>query len=147
MVSISELKSLANNNTTSKEVFSAFAHRQRFRSETDLSRFKILLINSGKKIVIDEYMTLFKRLEALGIGTLVMGRLGKPTRFIWNYSLKSVGKAALEDNIAIKSLIKPMVKRSNKPKVEFSTTEHRITLVIPSTINIIDLITKLTTLV
>ena len=88
------LKSVANQSNTSKSIFDAFASRKRFRSQTNLNKLRIDLLNKGERIDNDEYLETFKSLQDMGIGSLIIGRRGKPNRFKWNYSLKDVAKIA-----------------------------------------------------
>lgn len=97
MINNETIKQIAHENSTAKTVFQALDKRQRYRKETNLTKLEHSLLNSGEKIVSDEYFDTFKKLESLGIGSLVLGRKGKPNRFIWNYSLKDVAKAAVKD--------------------------------------------------
>lgn len=88
-----KLSVIAAQNETAKNVFEVFRARERFRKETNLSRLQRTLLEEGKKVVDDEFIGLFQKLQDLGIGTLVVGR-GKPTRFKWHYNLRDVAKAA-----------------------------------------------------
>ncbi len=94
-VNIEELKNLPKASPTADVVLSTLASRMRLRHFTDLTRLKTILISEGKKIVNEDFMSLFQSLERLGIGSVVYGRKNKPDRFEWFYSLKDVGKAAL----------------------------------------------------
>ena len=41
-------------------------------------------------------LTFWKELEAAGVGSIIYGRKGKPNRFSWHYSLKSVAQSYFE---------------------------------------------------
>ena len=85
---------VAEENETAKNVFDTFANRLRFRRHTNLDRLQFDLIHKGKKIVPEEFQTLFQKLQEMGIGSIVNGRGNNPTRFVWNYNLKAVAKSA-----------------------------------------------------
>lgn len=89
-----KLQQIASENETAKAVFSTWAQRRRFRRETNLPRFEASLLQDGHKIVRQDFLQLFKRLEDAGIGSIIVGRHGKPNRFVWNYNLKDVAKNA-----------------------------------------------------
>lgn len=91
------LTEIAKETETAKNVFALFQARERFRRETNLGRLHRTLIEDGKKVVDEELVILFKKLEALGIGTLVIGRGNRFSRFKWHYNLKDVAKAAKAD--------------------------------------------------
>jgi ribosomal protein L18E len=76
-----KLSNIANESETAKNVFEIFAARERFRRETNLSRLQRYMHEAGKKVVEDELLGLFKKLETAGIGTLVVGRGNRNTRF------------------------------------------------------------------
>src|SRR6185312_119444 len=85
-----DLNMIAKENETAKNVFEVFGARERFRRETNLQRLQRSLLENGKKVVDDEFVELFKKLQSAGIGTLVIGRGNKATRFKWHYNLKDV---------------------------------------------------------
>lgn len=90
-----KLKQIADKNETSTLVMLSLADRKRFRAFTDISHLKNIYIRSGEKIVLEDYMNTWKELETLGVGSVIHGRKGQPTRFKWNYSLRTIGEAAL----------------------------------------------------
>ena len=53
----------------------------------------------------DMIVEIFRELEALKIGTFKVGRRGKPTRIVWNYSPKSVGEVASGAAMALDSYV------------------------------------------
>lgn len=92
MLNQASLQQVANSSVTSKAIFNALSERERYRDELNLRKFKRDLTKKGEKIVADEYLETFKMLQDLGVGALVIGRRGKPNRFIWDYDLKAVAK-------------------------------------------------------
>jgi hypothetical protein len=73
------------------------ANRQRNRVSTDIRQMRKNLMADEPGLVIDpkKWIMAFQRMEQLGMGSLVIGRNGKATRFKWNYSLKAIGVAAI----------------------------------------------------
>lgn len=90
-----KLKQIAGHSETATVLMFNLAERKRFRNITDISHLKNALIRSGEKIIDEDYIAVFKELEAIGVGSLIIGRRGKPSRFKWNYSLKNIGEAAI----------------------------------------------------
>lgn len=114
--SVSQIQSIANESSTSKAIFSALSERERYRTRLNLKKFRYDLINKGEKIVEDEYLATFKRLQDLGIGALVIGRKGKPNRFLWHYNLKDVATASSgKSNVELRTLDK-MKKPVGRPR-------------------------------
>lgn len=94
-----EIKTIAESSDTSKAIFEVLKDRKRFRRYTNLSQFNQVLLNKGYKVVEDEYFDTFKALEKAGAGSLIIGRKGNPNRFIWDYNLKDVAKAASGEEV------------------------------------------------
>lgn len=92
----SKLKAIAHSTPTAEITVTSLALRERLRHSSDIQRTKSQLIRDGEKIVDADYMKLWKDLQDAGIGSIIYGRKGRPDRFEWHYSLKSVAKAALE---------------------------------------------------
>lgn len=110
MLNQDKIKTIANSSPTSKVVFNALSERERYRDQLDLRKFKNDLMNKGEKIVQDEYIETFKMLEQLGVGSLIIGRKGKPNRFKWNYNLKDVAKASMNNEVKeFKAIAQPII--------------------------------------
>lgn len=90
------LNEIATATPTAQIVTQKLADRQRLRHVTDISRIRNDLVKDGERIVDAEYMAYWKQLQTQKIGNIIYGRKGKPNRFEWYYSLKSVAQAALE---------------------------------------------------
>lgn len=115
MLKNEDIKEVAQTTPTSKVVFEALSKRVRFRDQTDLNKFRNDLLGEGQKIVDDEYMETFKKLQQLGVGILKLGRGNKPNRFKWNYNLKQVAKAAFDESQEVNELnSKPISRRMKK---------------------------------
>lgn len=83
------LQEVAQMSEVAKTIFDDLSKRSRFRDETNLVRYPSLL-----NLDQNETMAVFRELERLGVGSIVIGRRGKPTRFVWKYNLKDVANAA-----------------------------------------------------
>lgn len=90
------LKDLAHKSHTAERTMTSLAIRERVRTFSDIPRTRAKLIKEGEKIVEEDYNQFWKDLQAAGVGTIVNGRRGVPSRFEWHFSLKQVAKAALE---------------------------------------------------
>lgn len=121
MTQVNDIQKLANENETAKSILTHFASRERFRRETDMNRFQSVLLRTGSKVVEKDYHETFKRFQELGLGSIVYGRGNNPTRFVWNYDLKTVGKAAVGQQDTVQELpkaAKPVraVRHRGRPK-------------------------------
>lgn len=124
MLNLNELQVVSNQSDTSRLIFKELGNRQRFRSSTDLRQFRNNLLASGMKIVQDDFTKTFKDLEKLGAGSLITGRRGNASRFIWNYNLKSLAKAAAGAPTVLTSIArtrdevtKPIYSPNTKPQI------------------------------
>lgn len=92
----SKLKKIAHATHTAIVTATSLALRERLRHSSDITRTRNALARSGERIVESDYMQFWKDLQSAGVGAIVYGRRGKPDRFEWHFSLKSVAKACLE---------------------------------------------------
>lgn len=117
-----ELNEIATASDTAKTVTELLASRQRLRHVTDISRIRNDLVNDGQRIVDEDYMAFWKQLQTQKIGSVIYGRKGKPNRFEWHYSLRSVAQAALEaKDVQVDKLAQVSaepVQETVQPKVE-----------------------------
>lgn len=91
-----QLIKIATKNKTSEAIFTSWAVRERNTDEIDVMRTKNVLRGEGFKIVPEELTETLKELERAGFGEFKTDKRGYPNRFRFNYSLKEMGKAALE---------------------------------------------------
>lgn len=112
------IQKIANENQTSKDVFSALRERVRFTRRTNMDKFESDLLGQGFKIESRQYFDIFKKLEDAGAGRIVFGRKGNPTRFTWNYDLKDVARASVTTipDKEIKQLNQPLAKKRGRPR-------------------------------
>lgn len=97
---------VANSSQASKAVFQAFADRQRQRSTTDLNRLYIKVSATDKTVSEQEFLSVFRTLEEIGVGHLIIGRKNNPNRFKWRYNLREMAKAAYSDEkVTVSSLV------------------------------------------
>lgn len=140
MLNQEQIMSLAKSTKTAENIVSALKDRKRFRKETNLSKFHQILMNNGASIVENEYMDFWKGLEKLNLGSLIIGRKGKPNRFKWFYNLKGFAKVASGETAEIQPLGKKTVSLTEKRPVgrprkvvsEPAGNTIRITLDIPA---------------
>lgn len=108
MLNVASLKLIAEENDTAKAIFNRLADKKRSRSRINIRALKYEMLTNGQKVVEEEFLNTFKKLMDLGVGSLVVGRAGNPTRFIWNYKLKDVAMAAKSDKVApVKTIRRP----------------------------------------
>lgn len=91
-----KLKEIAHKSHTATVTATSLALRERLRHSSDITRTRSELARQGERIVESDYMQFWKDLQAAGVGSIVYGRKGKPDRFDWHYSLKSVAKACID---------------------------------------------------
>lgn len=91
-----KLKAIAHKSHTATVTATSLALRERIRHSSDITRTRSELARMGERIVESDYMQFWKDLQAAGVGSIIYGRKGKPDRFDWHYSLKSVAKACIE---------------------------------------------------
>lgn len=93
---VKSLQDLAGKNKTANAVLHSWALRDRDRAMVDFYRLKLNLGKEAGNIDDKDFLTFFQELEAQGYGSVIYGRKKKPTSFKMNYSLKSIGSAAVE---------------------------------------------------
>lgn len=76
-------------------VLKSFTKRRRVNSVTDLDQLYKQFRAQYKSLTQDDIKAVFKELQDKGVGSVVIGRGLKPTRFIWKYNLKDVAERAL----------------------------------------------------
>lgn len=108
------VKTVFESNHTAGTIRDVLSKRIRFRHQTNLNKFRNDLLSAGHKIVEKEYIETFQKLDQLGVGSLIIGRRGKPNRFLWNYNLKDVAKSAKAISTPPSS---PIAKIETKPQV------------------------------
>lgn len=120
---MTDLNQISKANKTAEAIFGIFSERIRFRRVTNLQKLHNDLVNQNKPVDDDDMVQTFKSLEDAGLGALVIGRNGNPSRFVWDYNLKEVAKAALEgkpsvDQAARLTAMKRKVHRRTRHKVK-----------------------------
>lgn len=91
-----KLKAIAHKNDTATITAMSLRLRERQRHTSDITRTRSELARQGERIVESDYMQFWKDLQVAGVGSIIYGRKGKPDRFEWHYSLKSVAKACID---------------------------------------------------
>lgn len=102
-------------------VLANLENRQRDRKEINLRRLVRTINNVAKEPVsYEQVLSVFKTMENAGLGSLIVGRGTKGTRFKRNYSLKKVVESCKngisEDQIATATSPASSVTASKKPR-------------------------------
>lgn len=108
-----KLIELAGSNSTSQAIFKELGTRQRSREKLSLRKLRYDLLTKGQQVIEHDFLNTFKAMQDMGIGTIINGRLGNPTRFLWNYKVVDVAKSV---NIP-KKIVTPVVIKKTEPKV------------------------------
>lgn len=109
-----DLNALKPSNSTEEQIVSNLDKRKRFRRETNITRYFDILRQQGVSIVEDQYLATWKKWESLGLGSIIYGRKGNPTRFKWKYNLKWVAQAAKEGDKAGEPMMLEAMKKEVK---------------------------------
>lgn len=118
-VNESRLQKLGKSNDTAERVVSFLASRERNRDFLDLRRLKTSLMRDGERIIEEEYMEFFEQLEAEGVGSIIRSRLGRPSKFVLNYSIKDVFKLMHDGSTSGKlKRLGPSTKRKLAPELD-----------------------------
>ncbi len=126
-----KLKREADSNEMLQLISFYCADRERNAAITDINQMKNILVRNGEKIELDDYYKAWKKLEDLGVGSIIQGRNGKSTRFKWNYSLKAIGQAAMSGK-DIKVLPIVSIKRGKQVLHKFPIDKTRLAQVVNS---------------
>ncbi len=81
-------------NKTFSVAFDVFKRREKDSKETTVDRLEKVIQSEGHSPQRGDVVSLFKELESAGCGKFWVGRRGAPSRFAWDVSLRSVGRAA-----------------------------------------------------
>ncbi len=117
------IANLADLNPVAKNIVADLGKRLRLRRKTNIPRYQRHLADQfGSEVDEAQLVDTFKKMESLGLGSLVNGRGGKPSRFVWKYSLRDVAKAARgeikPEEMSLAPTGKTRIVRSTKPKVK-----------------------------
>lgn len=98
------LKAIAHENDNAEVIFKYLRERQRTRPVMDLRQVLYKICNeSGDLLKMEDVMHTFRRLQDIGVGSIIIGRGSRPNRFKWNYSIQQISKLAGEDRRAKKA--------------------------------------------
>jgi hypothetical protein len=93
-VNVGGLRELYKSNAIGSTFLDRAAQRDWDCGETTVERAQTILRDHGTEASRGEIVDLYQRLEQLGCGKFIVGRKHKHSRFAWNVSISSVGKAA-----------------------------------------------------
>ena len=85
------LKALYKTSAPAAKILVHFANRRKDRKTVEVDRLQEILPDVARGEIID----VLKKLDDLKIGRFLVGRRGAVSRFEWDFSLRSVGKAAM----------------------------------------------------
>ena len=102
-----------------KAVFDHFAGRSRSSVETTVDRLHAVIHSERAEVSRQDIVGLFKALERRGCGHFVIGRKGRPSRFLWKVDLVSVGKVAAGEAEAFEPLIEVDPGMAQREEDEF----------------------------
>lgn len=106
-LNVNELRKIAGNNETSKAVFEELGTRLRSRARINIRKLKYEMLTKGKGVIEKDFMDTFIKLQQAGVGTIITGRLGNQTRFLWNYKLKDITSAVIKPVKSMQPEIRP----------------------------------------
>ncbi|MFT3830437.1 MAG: hypothetical protein QM691_12115 [Opitutaceae bacterium] len=103
-IPIDELKKLYQKSEVARAFLDHAARRKNNQTETKVDRILTILNREGHSLSRGDVIELFKRFEALELGSFVKGTHGWPSRFVWQVGIVSVGKAAAGESAEIESV-------------------------------------------
>lgn len=107
----SKVKQIAEASRTATVSMLALGMRERAHVYTNISSFKSQLQSMGEKVNDRDYMDFWRGLETAGVGSIILGRRGKQTRFEWHYSLRQIAQIAIDGKTANAQKLAPIPKR------------------------------------
>lgn len=96
---INKVRALSTNTAAGKAVFEILGERERSTKELDLRRLYRSLEKNNIKLSKEEFYDVFKELERLQIGEIILGRKKRPMRFHWSKVKLMDVVEALKDEI------------------------------------------------
>jgi hypothetical protein len=103
-VDIENLRLLYRDDKTAQAFLNQAARRERNARKTTVERTLANLAQDGYDASRPEIVQMFRTLAKLGCGEFVVGRHNHPSRFRWNVSLVSVGRAASGESQEIEKI-------------------------------------------
>jgi hypothetical protein len=100
-VNVDGLRDLYKTNVIGSTFLDRAAQREWDCGETTVERAQTILRDHGTEASRGAIVDLYQQLEQLGCGKFIVGRKHKHSRFAWNVSISSVGKAAAGEHEAI----------------------------------------------
>lgn len=125
-VNQAKLKQIVNSSDTATRTMLLLGLRERSRASTTLSSLKAELVEMGEKVDDRDFIAFWKGLEQSGVGSIILGRRGGKTRFQWNYSLRQVAKASIDEAQAPLKQIKPHPLALIKPHIDKANTVLKV---------------------
>ncbi len=117
------LRELASSNQLANRAFQVLAQRQRKRTEITTE-----VMMSDLDATRSQVIGLFKDMAAAGCGRMVIGRGSKSTRFLWAYTMASVGQYALGQS----DVLEPMPDMPSSPADDGNLNDDTAALIEPA---------------
>lgn len=113
----SKVKQIAEASRTATVSMLALGMRERAHVFTNISSFKGQLQSMGEKVNDRDYMDFWRGLENAGVGSIILGRRGKQTRFEWHYSLRQIAQIAIDGKTANAQKLVPILPKRQPAQV------------------------------
>lgn len=98
------LKELYHTNGVARAFLDHAAQRTYDQKETKVDTALTNLNSNGPQFSRQDVVELFRRMEGLGGGKFITGRRGQESRFVWEVSLRSAGKAAAGETLSVEEI-------------------------------------------
>jgi hypothetical protein len=119
-VNVGGLRDLYKSNAIGSTFLDRAAQRDWDCGETTVERAQTMLRDHGTEASRGDIVDLYQQLEQLGCGKFIVGRKHKHSRFAWNVSISSVGKAAAGEN----EVIVPVLETAEEVESETDMLQH-----------------------
>ncbi len=121
---IDGIMALYKNDPHARQYFDLIADRERDASATSIDRISWLL-----GITRGEAVALARRLEDAKCGEFVVGRRGQKSRFVWEYSCISLGKAAAGETSNLEQPENPLPEAEEETGIPAIAPVSQLTII------------------
>lgn len=133
----SSLKDLYRSSPVARAFLDHAAQRSYAQQETKVDRALANVNAGGHQFSRKDIIDLFQKLEAMECGHFITGRRGQESRFAWEVSLTSAGKAATGETPSVESIDEAETASDNLSHTYYLRSDRLIKLDLP-----IDLTTR-----
>lgn len=127
-VDLKALRKLYQSRSSAKAVFDYWAQRDNNSAQTTVDRLLAALRQQGTEVPRRDLVDLFRALDAAHCGKFVIGRKGKKSRFEWEASLTSVGRAAAGEHDEVEEITEAEKQDVTEEDRSSNTLQHRFRL-------------------